>query len=841
MLGSRLASWHNAKRKQSTGGAVGAKAPAGWLLILTTAAMLVAAAPAVRAQDSKEDDIADESADTPAYDNILPVKMSDAPDLLQRHRFADDEGPGEDAVVDIPDAETDQVEALQPTQPAAQDGAGDLDASTAVLPDALMQDLAEEATAKSARLRRADAELRKVMDLLALPIVVASKREERVFDAIMSVSVITGEEIRRSGAVSLADVMRLLPGVLVREQTPGVALAYVRGFDAVPNGYNSVERLCVGRVLLTIDGRVAFAELSNSVPFGVLPVALEDIERVELIRGPATAMHGPNAVTGVINIVTRNHGVEDGAHTSGSIRSGLAPSSSTGLIALTRGEAIASWQRRPWRIKAVAYYKHFKRHATEYRTLGGETYEGPAGLMSRIGPAPTVLVFGRRPEQIYPRPDLAIEQRGAYFNARYSPAQGSSVDLHAGTMVADGQFQIGSPLMLAGLLNTNTGWSDASVRVRAHGWDVHAEVFRATVDNRVGAMGIGEELAGTTTVEKTIRHGDILVRPGAQLRYLRLENQLLGDDLTNWLLTSGFVRTESRVEQCRIVAALRAERLNVLAKWHTPFELGASCELRPEHRLRLAVGRAFQSPTVVDVSTDLDLPMFRFAIRPNPDMALVRSRSLEAGYRGRFGTWLSLDLEAHAAWLDDISMHAWLPAPNGVMVSTPRVTNLQLRQLGATGAAQVSLGGIRLRLFAAVQRTDAGTVSGRSVGFDGVGSDGEPLVAHGWLPALGRDRSMPTVIGGTVIAWKPTRDFDLSATVHYVGRQKHMHIGDGPDPTRILRAKLLVHATVGYAFALNWKVRLSYRNILDQRSREFPYADRIRSTVVLGLEWDTDR
>ena len=135
-------------------------------------------------------------------------------------------------------------------------------------------------------------------------IVSASKKEETIFEAPVSSTVITRQQIKRSGATNLQEAMRLVPGLIVRQQTNGNFDIHIRGFDNVPpnsdliNAANSIT-------LVMIDGRPVYNFFSGGTFWETLPIDLIDVERIEVVRGPSSALYGPNAAAGVINIITR--------------------------------------------------------------------------------------------------------------------------------------------------------------------------------------------------------------------------------------------------------------------------------------------------------------------------------------------------------------------------------------------------------------------------------------------------------------------------------------------------------------------------------------------------------
>jgi iron complex outermembrane receptor protein len=141
-------------------------------------------------------------------------------------------------------------------------------------------------------------------DIIDLPIDVLvnmtvtspSKKPEKLSDAAASIFVITDEDIRRSGVTSIPEALRLSPGVEVARQDSHTWAISSRGFnDEFAN-----------QLLVLIDGRSVYTPLFAGVYWDVQDLMLEDVDRIEVIRGPGATLWGANAVNGVINITTKS-------------------------------------------------------------------------------------------------------------------------------------------------------------------------------------------------------------------------------------------------------------------------------------------------------------------------------------------------------------------------------------------------------------------------------------------------------------------------------------------------------------------------------------------------------
>ena len=132
-------------------------------------------------------------------------------------------------------------------------------------------------------------------DLANLEVTTVSRKSQRLNDAAAAVFVITSEDIRRSGATSVPDVLRMVPGMQVGRIATDKWAVSARGFAG---RYSN-------KLLVQVDGRSIYSQLFSGVQWEAQDMLLEDIERIEVIRGPGAALWGANAVNGVINIITK--------------------------------------------------------------------------------------------------------------------------------------------------------------------------------------------------------------------------------------------------------------------------------------------------------------------------------------------------------------------------------------------------------------------------------------------------------------------------------------------------------------------------------------------------------
>ncbi len=152
------------------------------------------------------------------------------------------------------------------------------------------------AAAQTREARHVDLTQANLEDLMNIRVTSVSKRAQSLSRTAAAVFVISQEDIRRSGATNIPDLLRMAPGVDVQQIDANAWAISVRGFNA---RYSN-------KVLVLIDGRTVYTPSFSGVYWEHLDIPLEDIDRIEVIRGPGSTVWGANAVNGVISIFTKS-------------------------------------------------------------------------------------------------------------------------------------------------------------------------------------------------------------------------------------------------------------------------------------------------------------------------------------------------------------------------------------------------------------------------------------------------------------------------------------------------------------------------------------------------------
>jgi len=134
-----------------------------------------------------------------------------------------------------------------------------------------------------------------IENLMDMEVTSASKKEQKLSRVASAIFVITQEDIRRSGATNIPDVLRIVPGLQVAQINGSTWAITTRGFDGQ---YSN-------KLLVLLDGRTVYSPIFSGIFWDAQNPPLENIERIEVIRGPGATVWGANAVNGVINIITK--------------------------------------------------------------------------------------------------------------------------------------------------------------------------------------------------------------------------------------------------------------------------------------------------------------------------------------------------------------------------------------------------------------------------------------------------------------------------------------------------------------------------------------------------------
>lgn len=440
-----------------------------------------------------------------------------------------------------------------------------------------------------------------------------SKKAERVADAAASVYVITADDIRRSGARTLPEALRLAPNLQV-------ARASAAGYAISARGMNGSNTSAPNKLLVLIDGRSVYTPLFSGVFWDVQDVVMEDIERIEVISGPGGTLWGVNAVNGVINIITRAAGDTQGPMVA--------------AAAGNRGSEAVLQHGGP--LGETGYYRVYGKYLQRDRT---STESGipvdDAGHKSQAG----FRIDWTRPG------DRFSVSGNVYDGSEGQPAPGA-ISI-AGVPLELGDITLSGANLLARWDRQLEGGSSLSLQAY---YDRTERIVPPTFGQKLDIVDLQFQ-------HSLRRRGMHSVAWGANFRHSRdrVENSayfafLPADVNQKW--TSLFVQDEMAVrEDLRLTLGTRLERNDYTGTEILP-NARIAWNFAPDHMLWSAVSRAVRAPSRLD--HDAFIPgVPPFLLNGGHDVRSELATVYEVGYRGLPASRFSYSVTAfHTEYYD---------------------------------------------------------------------------------------------------------------------------------------------------------------------------------------------
>ncbi|VAX07990.1 TonB-dependent receptor; Outer membrane receptor for ferrienterochelin and colicins [hydrothermal vent metagenome] len=218
-------------------------------------------------------------------------------------------------------------------------------------------------------------------ELMEVQVTSVAKKPQSLANTAAAAFVITQEDIRRSGAIAMPDLLRMVPGMNVARIDANTWAVSARGF----NDWFS------NKLLVMIDGRSVYTPFFSGVYWDAQKLLLEDIERIEVVRGPGGTIWGANAVNGVINVITKH-----ASDTTGNLTTVKVDSQESGTISYRHGgqttgglsyrvygkaaeQGAGSGGADDGRVGRIGFRTDLQTNHQNTYTLSGEAYRGTMG------------------------------------------------------------------------------------------------------------------------------------------------------------------------------------------------------------------------------------------------------------------------------------------------------------------------------------------------------------------------------------------------------------------------------------------------------------------------------
>ena len=677
--------------------------------------------------------------------------------------------------------------------------------------------------------------------LMNIEIVSASKKAESSFKSPLSSSVLTRDEINASGATTIEEALRLFPGLLVREESNGNFDVHIRGNDNLPPGnfsFYSENSMS----LIMIDGRPVYNYTIGGTFWESLPISIVDVERIEVVRGPATALYGPNAVTGAINIITKKPADDK-------------------LISLNGGAQIGNKNTRIFdaSVGASLFGGKFKIRASgnyEYRDRDQETYY--AFARGEYVPGDQVPDFLTGDIDPNGRTKKAKDRKGLNLFVDYMANENINFSLSGGTQESWAQT-VFNETSATPLSNRETDSKYVNFVTNIHG-------LNAQVSYNTGTSNI---LAGTqssnstfdfdilaTNVEYNIKLGKLELRPGINYQqgvytdlpygggedrgYLNAERKLSN--------LGYFLRLDYKpIEKLRLIAAIRNDHYNVPNDDYLTYQFIGTYNLSENHMVRALYSKANRGPFMVDSYLDYSTgngftsPAIDYI--GNDSLNLPVMDMIEVGYRGLLSSKITMDIELFHTMTSSITSfeptYLNFDLSNGLQLHYNYLNlDLKARQIGATFSFNFAISKkIQLRAYGTIQQSELLDYDKK---LTPIIIDPSSLTFA--LPETERmdteHKQTPRFYGGVTGNFRPVDKLNIFAGLYYLGKHTYRHeyaatVKEHGEIT--VNGKALFNLKASYMVYKNNSIFVNARNLFNNNSSEFGFSDGIGGLYLAGI------
>jgi iron complex outermembrane receptor protein len=561
----------------------------------------------------------------------------------------------------------------------------------------------------------------------------ASRRPERVIEAPASIFVLTAEDIRRSGATTLPELLRLAPNLqVVRADTSQYVVTARGNISCTAN-----------KMLVLVDGRTIYTPLFAGVFWDAQNVMIEDLERIEVISGPGSTLWGTNAVNGVINITTRSAG-----KTQGTLVAVGGGGEERGISARTGGKLADDGTYR-------VYGKYFDR--TDHALASGATARDAAGRWQA----------GFRTD--WERATRSTTVQGDVYSANVDNLGGAR-DISGGNLLARWRAQMGA---------------DSEGMLQAY--------YDRTEREHAGSFSEKRDTADIEYQQAFHRLGRHEVVVGGGYRASRdrtLNTPVLGFMPTGRTLSLASLFAQDEVAlggKLRATVGLRAERNSYTGLEWLP-NLRLAYAFSPDHLAWTALTRTVRSPSRID--RDVVVPgMPPYVVLNNDSFKSEIANVAEAGYRAQLAPRVSVSLTVfHHEFRELRTLE--LAAPNLVFANSGEGRATGIEGWGDFGLARdwrLVWGFTRLNER---YRIDPGHADVQN---SNLGNDPKLTASLRslWTPARGVELDMaaryvaelpnPKVPAHTVVdlraGWRVSREVEVSLRIGNLLNRKYSEIG----------------------------------------------------------------
>jgi iron complex outermembrane receptor protein len=659
-------------------------------------------------------------------------------------------------------------------------------------------------------------------ELLNIPINSASRKDETLFDAPLSSYTITRADIDKAGSTTIMEALRLAPGVIVREQANGVYDIHIRGLDNILRTSETYTKSNL-TTLVMIDNRPVFNHNLGGTFWEALPIDLNDVDRIEIVRGPSAPLFGPNAVTGVINIITKR------ANTKTFVNAAAQYAVPGTTLA---GVAVGSKLSNKFNFSISGNYQDRERFDDLYYIQGDRNFKKVEELNNN--------------EKFFPNSSTAMNRWGVNGFVNYKPSEKVSFDLTLGSQSSETQ----KVFLASGqtLFTTNETKSQyANLAAKVYGLTLRTSYTNGFDDLSKSAVPARYDYkVADVEAEYEVNIGNkVTIVPGVSYQsvafndadYVAEGPTFLGGKEASINTTAGFLRVDAKpIKNLRVIAAIRADKFSSPDDVYLAYEFATTYKLNESNIIRAAITRSNSGSFIGLNYLDLTIPTqlgVDYKRVGNTNLDLFTVNMIELGYRVAINKNFQIDIDLFNQVADNYTallVTQVVATPFGPQPIRQEFLNIptSAEQNGVTiGFNYVHDETLQIKPFITIQKTET-----KDLPAAWVSTSVNPAMSY----SSSEHEATPSFYGGYFINYKPVSKLNLNLNSYYfASHQQH----DDSDPAMTtnnggIKGKLLVNLKVNYAITKKFNVFLNGRNLLNSDSREFYGTDRTGGMYGVG-------
>lgn len=677
-------------------------------------------------------------------------------------------------------------------------------------------------------------------ELMNIEIVSVSKKAESSFMAPLSSTVLTRDEILASSATTIEEALRLVPGMLVREETNGNLDVHIRGNENLPPG-NFTFYTENQMSLVMIDGRPVYNYVNGGTFWEALPISIVDVERIEVVRGPATALYGPNAVTGAINIITRQP-EDKSVSVHGSAQVG---NKNTSIVDLSVGTSLSD---NKIKIRLSGNLETRDRDMTDYYAFA----------LGQYVPGEEVPDYtsGGTSDTRFPNPENSKEKKGGNLFLGYNVNDNVNFQFAGGIQNSYAQ-SVFMELTAAPITGRASESQYLDFRSQIHGLNIQLSQNTGMLELLEGReFSFLDFNSSFANVEYDLNLGKLTLRPGinyqdavySDLPYSGAENNgyLNGEKhLTNF---GYFLRADYKpTSKLRFIAALRNDHYNVPDDTYLTYQLVGTYSFNESQMVRALYSKANRGPFMMDSYADysegngITSPYIQYL--GSEDLNLPVMNMMEVGYRGMLSSKVSLDIEVFHTQTEGITSfeptYLNFDMQSGLQLTYEYLNlDLMIKQTGSTFSFNYAPSSkVQLKAYATIQQTKLEDYDKK---ITPIIIDPANMILE--LPTSERmnvtGEQTPSLYGGITGHFRPVEKFNLFAGIYHMGGHTYRHDYASYDETNgevDVPSRTVFNLKASYKVYKNNSMFITARNAFNTKGQEFGFADEIGGLYLVGV------